>query len=96
MGFKQLEKLINSISGYDNRLQFITNSTTVGWYRGNNAKADYYFWIDPPWRIIKSNSIIINSYNYPYHENYTDDESEKEAQDFHEWASQVKKPASMG
>ena len=76
-------------SGIYNKLNFATNSASIGWYKSNNKKADYFFWIDPPWRIVNENKIILNSYNYPYHENYTEDEKAKEKDDFKEWVSKA-------
>ena len=33
--------------------------------------------------------MIINSRNYPYHENYNDEEREKENNDFYEWCKKL-------
>jgi hypothetical protein len=49
----------------------------------------YSFQIDPTWRIVLDGKIIINSFNYPYHENYSKDEEEKETKDFYEWCSKT-------
>lgn len=90
MDFKNLEFFVNSLKGYDNGLFCATNSININWKK-DNQKSDYFFWIDPPWRIICNNKIIQNSYNYPYHQNYNEEDiydQEQEKKDFNKWCEQ--------
>ena len=93
MDFSELSKFINSLEGYDNRFSCCLNSITISFYK-KDTQADYYFWVDPPWRIRKGTQIIQNSYNfYPFHENYTDEELE--GKDFRAWASRTESLRDM-
>jgi hypothetical protein len=80
----EFNKLINSLENLKNRICYATNSLQIHYLPDLDDKK-YFFHIDPPWRIVFNNKIIQNSYNYPYHSNYSDDQRKQEEEDFHTW-----------
>ncbi|RYZ50507.1 MAG: hypothetical protein EOP07_22855 [Proteobacteria bacterium] len=88
MAFSELEKILKETAiKYKVFMTLATNSLKIGFYKDDPKKADSYLWIDPAWRITKNNVNVLNSFNYPYHENYEDEDREKEKQDFLKWAN---------
>jgi hypothetical protein len=69
-------------------LSYAVNTVNII-FTNENGKRLYSFAIDPSWRITLNNKMIINSRNYPYHENYTEEEREKEKNDFYEWCAKT-------
>jgi hypothetical protein len=85
---EDFNNLIKTIEYSKSIICYATNTVMIDFKDKNNEQI-YSFWIHPAWRIVLENRIIINSYNYPYHENYTEEEQEKENRDFYEWCSKT-------
>ncbi len=79
---------IRTIKYHHSLISFATNSIRIIFLSEKNKKL-YFFHIDPPWRIIYKNKILINSDNYPFHSNYGNDQREEECQDFQEWCQKI-------
>ena len=56
--FKELANLINSLKGYQNNINFATNSIRIQFFKKNSKVINYFLWIDPHWRIRLKNKII--------------------------------------
>jgi len=87
MKFNELANFINSLKGYQNNISFATNSISIRYFKRKNSSADYFFWIDPHWRIRLKNKVIQSSYNYPFHSDDRNDNLEDKM--FHKWCSQA-------
>lgn len=80
--FEHLQKTLNTTAtSSDIELTLATNSVKIQFFEPATHKNVGYLWIDPAWRIIKNNRHVLNSYNYPYHQNYSEDEKTKEKED---------------
>ena len=69
-------------------ISYATNTIMID-FKNSDGGHIYSFWIDPAWRIVFNDRILINSFNYPYHENYTEQEQEQEDVDFNNWCSKT-------
>ena len=87
-GIKDFIDLIKKMKYHRTEISFVTNSIRIDFYSENNEHL-YFFWIDPPWRITLNDKIIMNSYNYPYHSNYSENQKEQEENDFYEWCNKI-------
>ena len=85
--FKELANLINSLKGYQNNINFATNSIRIQFFKKNSKVINYFLWIDPHWRIRLKNKIIQSSYNYPFHS--TNRNKNQEDKMFYKWCSQA-------
>jgi hypothetical protein len=74
---------VNGINYHKSQIAYMTNTIRILFLSESDTKL-FFFHIDPPWRIVYRDGILQNSYNYPYHEDYQDDQ-QKEEDDFHEW-----------
>jgi hypothetical protein len=85
--FKELENLINSLKGYQNGINFATNSIRIQYFKRNSKDVNYFFWIDPHWRIRLKNKVIQSSYNYPFHSTHRNKNPEDKM--FYKWCAQA-------
>jgi hypothetical protein len=84
----EFNKFLRNMKYAKSFLSYSTNTADII-LTDENEKRLYSFAIDPSWRIVLKNKMIINSRNYPYHENYNDEEQEKEKNDFYEWCNKT-------
>ena len=85
---KDFNNFIRNIKYDKSTISYATNTIMID-FKNRTCNRIYSFWLDPAWRIVFSNKIIINSFNYPYHENYTKLEQKKEEDDFGKWCSKT-------
>jgi hypothetical protein len=79
---------IQNIEYYEPYISYATNTIRIGFTNKYGDKL-YFFHIDPAWRIVLNNEILINSYNYQKNENYTEEENNKEEKKFNNWCSKT-------
>ena len=73
---------VKNIKYHSTQFVFAANSVKIFFCSEDDSDL-YSFWIDPPWRIVLNNKIITNSFNnYPFHENYDEDQEEQESRDW--------------
>ncbi len=84
--FDDFKAIIARLKTYKSILTYATNSISLSFLSDEEEKL-YFFHIDPPWRIVFNGELIQTSFNYPYHDDYSDDEREKEDRDFRKWCS---------
>ena len=78
--------IIKNIPFSSTQLFYVTNTIYIQFFDEQDVKTGYFV-INPPWRIIFKEEMIQNSYNYPFHENYTESEKTKEEEDFNAWCT---------
>lgn len=82
----EFKSILDELHKYKSIIAYATNTIRIIFLTNEDERV-YFFHIDPPWRISLNNSLIQTSYNYPYHDDYSEQDSETENRDFRAWCS---------
>ena len=80
------DKIIHTINYTKTQMTYATNSIYIRLFDSADEEIGY-FMIDPSWRIFSNGQIIQSSDVYPFHNNFHEEEDDKESQEFYKWCA---------